>query len=62
MPKIVCWPMLFSFSHIGLAERFGEYPKLKDLIQLKDELIRKTNTPPTYLKRDLKTFNLSELG
>lgn len=47
---------------LGLAERFGEYPKLKDLIHLKDELIRKTNTPPTYLKCDIKNFNLQDLG
>nr|CAB3263766.1 methyltransferase-like protein 14 homolog [Phallusia mammillata] len=47
---------------VGLAERFGEYPKLKDLIRLKDEVIRRTNTPPTYLKCDLKSYNLHELG
>jgi len=46
----------------GLAERFGEYPKLKDLIHLKDEIIRLTNTPPTYLKCDLKNYDLHQLG
>ena len=30
----------------GLANRFEEYPKLRELIRLKDELIEKTNTPP----------------
>ena len=42
--------MLFSsykfrlFS--GLANRFEEYPKLRELIRLKDELVSKTATPP----------------
>lgn len=36
-----------------LHERFEEYPKLKDLITLKDELISQTATPPMYLKCDL---------
>ena len=31
---------------IGLADRFEEYPKLKELIRLKDDLIAKTATPP----------------
>lgn len=30
----------------GLADRFEEYPKLRELIRLKDELISATNTPP----------------
>ena len=47
---------------IGLEERFGEYPKLKELIHLKDELIRNTNTPPTYLKCDIVNYDLSKLG
>ncbi|CAK8687823.1 unnamed protein product [Clavelina lepadiformis] len=47
---------------VGLAERFGEYPKLKDLIRLKDEQIRSTNTPPTYLKCDLTKFDMRKLG
>ena len=34
------------FCTIGLANRFEEYPKLRELIRLKDELIEKTNTPP----------------
>jgi mRNA m6A methyltransferase non-catalytic subunit len=40
----------------GLAERFEEYPKLRELIKLKDELIFKTNLPfndPLYFKCDL---------
>nr|CAG4647951.1 EOG090X07CF [Moina brachiata] len=41
---------------------FEEYPKLKELIRLKDELIAQTASPPMYLKCDLKTFNLKDLG
>lgn len=36
-----------------LHDRFEEYPKLKELIRLKDELIARTATPPMYLKCDL---------
>lgn len=42
--------------------RFEEYPKLKELIRLKDELISQTASPPMYLKSDLKTFNLKDMG
>ena len=31
---------------VGLGNRFEEYPKLRDLIKAKDELIQTTNTPP----------------
>lgn len=37
-----------------LHDRFEEYPKLKELIKLKDELIAQTATPPMYLKCDLR--------
>ncbi|XP_067144643.1 N6-adenosine-methyltransferase non-catalytic subunit [Centruroides vittatus] len=47
---------------VGLADRFEEYPKLKELIRLKDELIAKTATPPMYLKCDLETFDMRELN
>lgn len=47
---------------VGLADRFEEYPKLKELIRLKDDLIAKTATPPMYLKCDVKTFDLRELN
>lgn len=30
----------------GLANRFEEYPKQRELIRLKDDLIASTNTPP----------------
>lgn len=46
---------------VGLADRFEEYPKLRELIRLKDELISETATPPMYLKTDLKTFDLKNL-
>jgi len=47
---------------VGLEERFGEYPKLKNVVSMKDEVIRATNTPPTYLHANLRKFDLSELG
>uniref|UniRef100_A0A182QI67 N(6)-adenosine-methyltransferase non-catalytic subunit METTL14 n=1 Tax=Anopheles farauti TaxID=69004 RepID=A0A182QI67_9DIPT len=47
---------------VGLADRFEEYPKLRELIRLKDELIADTATPPMYLRADLKTFDLKTLG
>lgn len=47
---------------VGLADRFEEYPKLRELIKLKDDLIAETATPPMYLKTDLLNFNLKELN
>lgn len=47
---------------VGLADRFEEYPKLRELIRLKDELIKDTAPPPSYLQTDLKTFDLKTLG
>ncbi|XP_076074304.1 N(6)-adenosine-methyltransferase non-catalytic subunit METTL14-like [Mytilus galloprovincialis] len=47
---------------VGLANRFEEYPKLRELIKLKDELIQATNIPPMYLKCDLEQFDLMDLG
>lgn len=47
---------------VGLADRFEEYPKLRELIKLKDELISDTASPPMYLQTDLKTLDLKELG
>ena len=46
----------------GLNERFEEYPKLKELIRLKDELIAKTNNPPKpmYFKCPLTTNNSTD--
>jgi len=47
---------------VGLADRFEEYPKLRELIKLKDDLIAETATPPMYLKTDLLSYNLKELN
>lgn len=46
----------------GIADRFEEYPKLKELIRLKDEIIAQRATPPMYLQCDLDTFYLTELN
>ncbi|CAF1417041.1 unnamed protein product [Adineta steineri] len=47
----------------GLQDRFEEYPKLQELIRLKDEHINKTSPPPMYLRCDLlaNNFTLSSL-
>lgn len=42
---------------IGLADRFVEYPKLRELIQLKDTLIRDSATPPMYLQASNSNSN-----
>jgi mRNA (2'-O-methyladenosine-N6-)-methyltransferase len=42
----------------GLTGRFEEYPKLQELIRLKDELIAKKAHPPMYLKCDLESYDL----
>uniref|UniRef100_A0A6B2EDV5 N(6)-adenosine-methyltransferase non-catalytic subunit METTL14 n=1 Tax=Phlebotomus kandelakii TaxID=1109342 RepID=A0A6B2EDV5_9DIPT len=47
---------------VGLADRFEEYPKLRELIRLKDELIAETASPPMYLQADMKTLDLKTLG
>ncbi|CAG5132508.1 unnamed protein product [Candidula unifasciata] len=47
---------------VGLANRFEEYPKLRELIRLKDELIAQTNTRPMYLQADLEEFDLRQLN
>ncbi|KAK2106627.1 N6-adenosine-methyltransferase subunit mettl14 [Saguinus oedipus] len=46
---------------VGLADRFEEYPKLRELIRLKDELIAKSNTPPMYLQADIEAFDIRKL-
>lgn len=47
---------------VGLADRFEEYPKLRELIKLKDDLIAQTATPPMYLKCDLMNYDLKNLN
>ena len=46
---------------VGLADRFEEYPKLRELIKLKDDLISDTAAPPMYLKTDLFSQNLKDM-
>ena len=46
----------------GLTGRFEEYPKLQELIRLKDELISRTAHPPMYLKCDLEKYDLKQLN
>ncbi|RMX52244.1 hypothetical protein pdam_00007955 [Pocillopora damicornis] len=46
---------------VGLADRFEEYPKLRELIRLKDEIISERATPPMYLQCDLDMFDLDDL-
>ncbi|XP_064110282.1 N6-adenosine-methyltransferase non-catalytic subunit-like [Macrobrachium nipponense] len=46
---------------VGLADRFEEYPKLRELIKLKDDLIASTATPPMYLQTDLHAYDLRDL-
>jgi mRNA m6A methyltransferase non-catalytic subunit len=43
-------------------ERFDEYPKLKELLKLKSELIKKRNHPVQYIKADLKNFDYTQIG
>ena len=45
-----------------LSQRFDEYPKLKELTRMKNALVENRATPPTYLKVDLRTFDLKSLG
>jgi mRNA (2'-O-methyladenosine-N6-)-methyltransferase len=45
----------------GLTNRFEEYPKLQELIRLKDDLISTTAHPPMYLKCDLENYDLTQL-
>ncbi|KAJ7544100.1 hypothetical protein O6H91_09G064800 [Diphasiastrum complanatum] len=44
---------------VELADRFEEYPKLKELITRKDKLISDRATPPMYMQCDLRATELS---
>ena len=46
----------------GLTGRFEEYPKLQELIRLKDDLISRTAHPPMYLKCDLENYDMKQLN
>jgi len=43
-------------------ERFTDYPKLNELIKLKDKLIKERATPPMYIKSDIKGLDIKSLG
>lgn len=57
-----CFHLSAFSSSTGLKNRFEEYPKLRELIQLKDELISARATPPMYLRTDLLNYDLRELN
>ena len=38
------------------------YPKLNELVQLKNKKVAERATPPYYVNCDLKTFDLGSLG
>ncbi|SCN63452.1 mRNA methyltransferase, putative [Plasmodium chabaudi adami] len=42
-------------------KRFIKYPKLKQLLELKNAIIKKRSTPARYIKCDLRNFDLSSL-
>ncbi|KAK6925843.1 MT-A70-like [Dillenia turbinata] len=44
---------------LELTNVVEDYPKLRELIQKKDEIVAKAATPPMYFKCDLKEFVLS---
>ncbi|KAJ8750871.1 hypothetical protein K2173_016052 [Erythroxylum novogranatense] len=44
---------------LELTNVVEDYPKLRELIQKKDEIVTKSASPPMYLKCDLKEFELS---
>eukprot|EP00366_Plasmodium_knowlesi_P004943 XP_002262441.1 methyltransferase, putative [Plasmodium knowlesi strain H] len=43
-------------------KRFDKYPKLKQLLELKNVIIKKRSTPARYINCDLRTFDLGTLG
>ena len=42
-------------------ERYENYPKLKDLIKLKEDVIKARATPPRVMKVNLKKFDLGSI-
>ncbi|KAK9918982.1 hypothetical protein WJX75_008465 [Coccomyxa subellipsoidea] len=44
---------------VHLMDRYEEYPKMRELIQRKDDLVAQKATPPYYLNADLKELKLS---
>ena len=45
---------VYTYVPVGLEDRFEEYPKLKELIRLKDEQIAKYASPPMYVNTNTK--------
>ncbi|EDL44164.1 hypothetical protein, conserved [Plasmodium vivax] len=43
-------------------KRFDKYPKLKQLLELKNQIIKKRSTPARYINCDLRSFDLGTLG
>jgi hypothetical protein len=46
----------------NLTDRFDEYPKLKELIEAKDERIATRASPAMFKNVDLRSFDLTTLG
>eukprot|EP00051_Salpingoeca_urceolata_P028187 m.485507 g.485507 ORF g.485507 m.485507 type:complete len:429 (+) comp23858_c0_seq1:242-1528(+) len=46
----------------SIEQRFSGCPKLKQLVDLKDALVRERNPPPMYIQSDLKDFDFRSLG
>ena len=46
----------------GMEERFEEYPKLRELIKLKDNQIGEVAFDPMYIHADLKVYDLHQIG
>ncbi|CAL8465627.1 g5163 [Coccomyxa elongata] len=44
---------------VHLVDRYEEYPKMRELIQRKDDLVAQRATPPYYLNADLHELKLS---
>jgi mRNA (2'-O-methyladenosine-N6-)-methyltransferase len=48
-------------SSLFLTITTNRYPKLRELIRLKDAMVEERATPPMFLQSDLKTFDLQSL-
>ena len=46
----------------GMEERFEEYPKLRELIKLKDDQLAEIAFDPMYIHADLRTYDLMQIG
>ena len=56
------FPSRLPSLHFAVFLLAAQNPKLRQLINLKNEIIKQTATPPMYLKCDLKTYDLTDLG